>query len=158
MTTALNSWHPLGDQILVRPLIAADRTASGLYLPDQHRERPQSGVVLALGPRVPPGGSLDVGDLVAYGKFAGVTFTLDTGEDVLLMRETEILARKVAGEYALTEHTVTVGLAPRTVAHEAGSRCEHCPEEPKSEVIAEERARLVQPFPGPSTVLDQLER
>lgn len=159
MTPESLTWQPLGDQILVRSLIAADRTASGLILPEQHREKPQTGIVMAIGPGTweqqeaagRPGGDISDlrnvqrGDLVAFGKFAGVTFTLDTGEDVLLMRETEILARKPVGQFDLVRHTVAHGIGEKTVMHEAGARCEHCPEEPKSAFLEEERRRLVQP-------------
>lgn len=142
------SWLPLADQILVRPLIAADRTASGLLIPDANREKPQLGVVVRvneLGWREDGSYKLpdvQVGELVAFGKYAGVAFDLD-GEDVLLMREREALARRPVASFTLVTHTVTHGIATREVCHLAGGRCEHCPEEPKSALLEEERARLL---------------
>jgi chaperonin GroES len=142
MTTT--AWQPLADQILVRPLIPADRSAGGIVLAETNRERPQQGVVLAVG----PGEYLDrafrecqvhTGDLVSFGKYAGIDFELD-GEIVLLMRDREALARKVAGTFALVEHTLPHN--GRVVAHEAGRQCEHCPVE-KSAVLEEERRRLL---------------
>lgn len=139
MTESTSKWQPLNDQILVRPLIAAAVSAGGIVLPEQGRGKPQSGVVMAIGPAIAtkrnPGdvSVVDVGDLVAFGKYAGVIFTLDTGDDVMLMRETELLARKKAGEYELVNHEVPVGIAQvRTVSHEVNARCEHCAPEPKS--------------------------
>lgn len=124
------SWQPLADQILVRPLIAADRTASGLLIPDAGREKPQTGIVIAVGPGDLNGWANQIapGDLVAFGKYAGVSFDLD-GQDVLLMREREALAKQAAGSFRLVEHEVAHGITTRTVAHEASGRCEHCAEE-----------------------------
>jgi chaperonin GroES len=149
-----NTWQPLHDQILVRPLLSADRTASGLIIPDDTRERPQSGVVLAVGPGaltemgVLAAVIVQVGDLVAFGKFAGVTFAID-GEDVLLMREREALARKLDGTFELVAHTITVGVKERVVYHEVDGRCEHCPEAPKSAFLEEARHELVDANNGP---------
>lgn len=136
---SMSAWEPVGDQILVRPLIAADRTASGLLLPEQNRERPQTGIVMAIGPSITR--AISVGDLVAFGKYAGMTFQVD-GEDVLLMRDLEALARKTVGAYELCEHEIEVGVGTRRVFHELSDRCEHCPSDPPSELIARERARL----------------
>lgn len=136
------TWQPLADQIIVRPLIAADRTAGGLFLAETHRERPQHGVVVAAGPGAYEGGqftptTVSAGDLVAFGKYAGVEFEVD-GQPVLLMRDREALARKLPGTFELVEHEVS----SRTVVHEAGHTCEHCPRE-KNPYLEEERRRLV---------------
>jgi chaperonin GroES len=150
MIESLLTWQPLGHQILVRPLIAADRTASGIVIPDagKDRERPQTGLVLAVGPGSMDDGQfracrVDVGDLVAFGKYAGVTFVVDDGEEILNMRDLEVLGRKTAGSFVLVWHEVSKGITTRMVAHETGVRCEHCPADAPSAVIAEERARLV---------------
>jgi chaperonin GroES len=125
-----NGWAPKGDYILVRPCIAAERTAGGLYLPEEARERPQKGVVLAVGPGLTSelGGQAltpqsQIGDLVVFGKYAGVDFDLD-GEPVLLMRDQEALARKPQASFTLVEHVDPRG---RKVQHEEGLTCEHCP-------------------------------
>lgn len=86
---------PLGDRVVVRPEPAEEKTASGLYIPDTAKEKPQRGTIVAVGPgRVENGNKIDMtvkeGDTVLYGKYAGTEITLDS-EDVLIMRETDLL-------------------------------------------------------------------
>jgi chaperonin GroES len=135
-------WQPLGDQILVRPLVSADRTSGGLVIPDEARERPQRGVVLAVGDGAPaeltgerrPVG-VRVGDLVMFGQYAGVSHAID-GQPVLLMRDQEALARVEAGGFALVEHTDPRG---QVLAHLEGETCDQCP---RADLSAE-RAKLL---------------
>jgi chaperonin GroES len=91
---------PLGDRILVRSIEAEEVTASGLVLPDTAKEKPQRGKVLAVGEgryedgkRIP----LDVaeGDEVIYSKYGGTEVKID-GEDLLILRESDVLAKAVA--------------------------------------------------------------
>ncbi len=91
---------PLGDRILVRSIEAEEVTASGLVLPDTAKEKPQRGKVLAVGEgryedgkRIP----LDVaeGDEVIYSKYCGTEVKID-GEDLLILRESDVLAKAVA--------------------------------------------------------------
>ena len=88
---------PLGDRILVRSIEAEEVTASGLVLPDTAKEKPQRGKVLAVGEgryedgkRIP----LDVaeGDEVIYSKYGGTEVKID-GEDLLILRESDVLAK-----------------------------------------------------------------
>jgi chaperonin GroES len=90
---------PLGDRLLVRPVEEEETTASGIVLPDTAKEKPQKGKVLAVGDgrydedgekRIP----LDVkeGDEVLYSKYGGTDITVD-GEDLLVLRESDVLAR-----------------------------------------------------------------
>lgn len=88
---------PLGDRLLVRPVEEEETTASGIVLPDTAKEKPQKGKVLAVGDgklddgkRVP----LDVteGDEVLYSKYGGTDITVD-GEDLLVLRESDVLAK-----------------------------------------------------------------
>jgi chaperonin GroES len=140
----LTTWEPQHDQLLVRPLTPADRTAGGvLIIPDAARERPHQGVVIAVGPgaiatlngtTIPVGSK--PGDLVAFGKYAGMDFDID-GKLVLIMRDVEALIRRPAGSFALVEHE------DGKYAHVAGYVCEHCPKV-VSELIEQERARLRQ--------------
>jgi len=83
---------PLADRVLVEPLAAETKTASGIYIPDSAKEKPQQGKVVAVG-----NGTKDepmtvkIGDAVLYGKFAGTELKLD-GKDYLIMRESDIFA------------------------------------------------------------------
>ena len=90
---------PLGDRVVVRQIEAEEVTASGIVLPDTAQEKPLRGTVLAVGEgrwengtRVP----LDVvvGDEVIYSKYGGTDVTVD-GEDLLILRESDILAKAV---------------------------------------------------------------
>lgn len=86
---------PLGDRVLVQPEAAEEKTASGIYIPDTAKEKPQKGKVISVGPgKVENGTKVDMnvkeGDNVLYGKYSGTEITLD-GEDYLIMRESDIL-------------------------------------------------------------------
>jgi chaperonin GroES len=88
------SIKPLGDRVVVRPEPADEKTDSGLYIPDSAQEKPQRGTVVSVGPgRVENGTRIDMtveeGDEVLYGKYAGTEVTLDRDE-YLIMRETDI--------------------------------------------------------------------
>ena len=88
---------PLSDRIVVRVQEAEEKTASGIILPDTAQEKPQMGKVIAVGPgKSSDSGelikmSLKKGDRVLYGKYSGTEITVD-GDDVLIMRESDILA------------------------------------------------------------------
>ncbi len=88
---------PLGDRLIVRAIEEEETTASGLVLPDTAKEKPQKGKVVAVGDgrmedgkRVP----LDVsdGDEVLYSKYGGTEIKID-GEDLLVLRESDVLAK-----------------------------------------------------------------
>lgn len=89
--------QPLADRIVVQAIEREQTTASGIVLPDTARERPQEGTVLAVGPgrlneageRVTP--DVKTGDVVLYTKYAGTEVKID-GEELLILRETDILA------------------------------------------------------------------
>jgi chaperonin GroES len=91
---------PLGDRLIVRALEEEETTASGIVLPDTAKEKPQKGKVLAVGDgRVDDDGKripLDVseGDEVLYSKYGGTEVTVE-GEDLLVLRESDILAKIV---------------------------------------------------------------
>ncbi len=92
------SLQPLGDRIVVKAVEQETQTKSGIYIPDSAKERPQEGSVIAVGPgRVTDDGnrlamSVVIGDNVIYSKFAGTEFE-DDGEEYLIMRETDVLAK-----------------------------------------------------------------
>lgn len=83
---------PLSDRVLVAPAPAETRTASGLIIPDNAKEKPQKGTVVAVGNgKVDEPLTVKVGDTVLYGKYGGTDLKLD-GVDYLMMRESDILA------------------------------------------------------------------
>ena len=94
------SIQPLEDRIVVTPIEAAAQTASGLYLPDTAKEKPQEGEVVAVGPgRIDDNGNrvpLDVavGDKVIYSKYGGTEVTFDE-VDYLILSARDILAKVV---------------------------------------------------------------
>jgi len=89
--------NPLGDRVVVQPEEAEAKTASGIILPDTAKEKPQMGKIVALGSgKISDNGSLidmtvKKGDKILYGKYSGTEITLN-GDDVLIMRESDILA------------------------------------------------------------------
>ena len=90
------SVKPLGNRVVVEPTEQEDVTASGIFVPDSAKEKPQQGVILAAGPgdRDDKGNriALDVkvGDKVLFAKYAGTELKLD-GKKLLILRETDLL-------------------------------------------------------------------
>ena len=90
---------PLGDRLIVQAIEEDETTASGIVLPDTAKEKPSRGKVIAVGDgewdedgekRIP----LDVaeGDEVLYSKYGGTEVTVE-GEDLLVLRESDVLAK-----------------------------------------------------------------
>jgi len=85
---------PLKDRVLVEPKEAEETTASGIIIPDSAKEKPQKGVVVAVGDgKKDEPMTLKEGDHVIYGKFAGTEITIDD-KDYLIMREDDILLKE----------------------------------------------------------------
>ena len=83
---------PLADRVLVEPKEAETKTASGIFIPDTAREKPQQGKVIAVGPGIKDEKmEVKVGDLVLYGKYSGTEITVE-GKDYLIMKQADILA------------------------------------------------------------------
>jgi len=83
---------PLSDRVLIEPAEAETQTAGGIYIPDTAKEKPQKGTVIAVGPgKVDEPTTVKVGDTVLYGKYSGTELAVD-GKDLLMMRESDILA------------------------------------------------------------------
>ena len=83
---------PLHDRVIVKPAKAEEKTAGGIIIPDTAKEKPQRGTVIAAGPgKKDEPVTVKVGDTVLYGKYSGTEIQLE-GEDLLIMRESEILA------------------------------------------------------------------
>lgn len=91
--------EPLADRVVIRPIPQEEKTKSGILLPDTAKEKSQEGEIIAVGPgklsddgkRIPP--EVKVGDKIIYAKYAGTEFKLDN-EDLVILRESDILARK----------------------------------------------------------------
>ena len=83
---------PLADRVLVEPLEAETKTASGIIIPDTAKEKPQKGNVVAVGAGTKENPiTVKVGQTVLYGKYSGTELKFD-GNDYLIMRESDILA------------------------------------------------------------------
>src|SRR5512135_1384009 len=89
--------RPLGDRVVVQPTAREEMTKSGIVIPDTAKEKPQEGLIMAVGPgRILDDGKhepmdLKAGDKVLYAKYAGTEFKLD-GEDLLIVSARDILA------------------------------------------------------------------
>lgn len=89
---------PLADRVIVQPLEAEEKTKGGILLPDTAKEKPQEGKVLAVGRgKVLDNGTVQalevqVGDHVLFGKYGGTEITTRDGEEVMILREDDILA------------------------------------------------------------------
>ena len=94
------SLKPLDDRVVVEPVEAEEMTTGGIVLPDSAQEKPQRGIVLAVGPgKLLDSGergklSVAVGDEVIYGKYSGAEHEID-GREVKIVRESDILAKVV---------------------------------------------------------------
>jgi chaperonin GroES len=88
---------PLSDRILIKPLEAEQKTSGGIIIPDNAKEKPQKGEVIAVGPgKIADSGQkinmeLKKGDKILYGKYSGTEVTVD-GQELLIMRESDVLA------------------------------------------------------------------
>lgn len=84
---------PLADRVLIEPKEAETKTVSGIIIPDNAKEKPQEGKIVAVG-----GGKKDepmelkVGDTVLYGKYAGTEVNAPDGKTYLIMRQSDVLA------------------------------------------------------------------
>ncbi len=90
--------QPLGDRIVVKALEAQEVTKGGIVLPETAKEKPQEGKVIAVGKgKVSDSGHVQalevkVGDRVLYGKYSGTEITTKDGEELLIMKEEDVLA------------------------------------------------------------------
>ncbi len=90
--------RPLGDRIIVKPLEAEEKTKGGIVLPETAKEKPQEGKVVAVGKgKVLENGNIHpvevkVGDRILYGKYSGNEITTKEGDELLIMREEDVLA------------------------------------------------------------------
>ena len=83
---------PLADRVLVEPAPAEAKTASGSIIPDTAKEKPQKGIVVAVGTgKKDEPMTVKVGDSVLYGKYSGTEISVE-GKDYLIMKEADIYA------------------------------------------------------------------
>jgi len=90
--------QPLDDRIVVKRTEAEEKSSGGIVLPENAKEKPQQGKVLAVGPgklldngeRAKP--DVAVGDLILFGKYSGSEITVE-GDEVVILRENDILAK-----------------------------------------------------------------
>ena len=88
---------PLDDRIVVIRTEPEEKSAGGIFLPENAKEKPQQGKILAVGPgkllddgsRAKP--DVAAGDVILFGKYSGTEVKVD-GEDVLVMREEDVMA------------------------------------------------------------------
>ena len=96
-TDIVTKIRPLGDRLVIRPKVREEMTRSGIVLPDTAKEKPQEGMILAVGPgRILDDGKreqIDVkkGQKVLYAKYAGTEFKVD-GDELLIVSQKDILA------------------------------------------------------------------
>lgn len=94
-----SKWIPMFDRILVRPATVEEKSAGGLYIPNDAKERPREGVIVWVGEGqrnsdgvlIPM--SLKPDDYILFGQYAGTEVKIDN-ELVLMMRESEVLAKR----------------------------------------------------------------
>jgi chaperonin GroES len=88
---------PLGDRLVVKPIEQDEQTASGIFLPETAKEKPQQGEVVAVGPgaRKESGERIvmdvEVGNKVLYARYSGTTVKLE-GTEYLILKESDVLA------------------------------------------------------------------
>jgi chaperonin GroES len=96
-TKSASKLQPLNDRVVVKPTPREEMTKSGIVLPDTAKEKPQEGLIVAIGPgsfdetgkRLPM--DVKVGQKVLYGKYAGTEFKVDD-EELLIVSQKDILA------------------------------------------------------------------
>ncbi|MFN6952412.1 MAG: co-chaperone GroES [Albidovulum sp.] len=90
------AFRPLHDRVLVRRIEAEEKTAGGIIIPDNAKEKPSEGEIIAVGEgnrdddgdRIPL--DVKVGDRVLFGKWSGTEVKVD-GEDLIIMKESDIM-------------------------------------------------------------------
>ena len=83
---------PLADRVLIEPKEAETKSASGIFIPDTAKEKPQQGKVIAVGPgKKDEPMEVKVGEEVLYGKYAGTEVTVEE-KKYLIVKQSDILA------------------------------------------------------------------
>ena len=85
--------QPLGIRVVIKPLEQEAKTASGLYIPESAKEKPQTGLIVAVGDDEEI--TLKVDDVVIYAKYTGTEVKLE-GIDYLIMEYGDVLAKMLS--------------------------------------------------------------
>ncbi len=89
--------QPLGERVVLKQLEAENKTKGGIVLPDSAKEKPQEAEVIAVGKGKTVDGKViplevKVGDKVLYGKYSGTEITTKDAEELIIIKEEDILA------------------------------------------------------------------
>ena len=84
------TFKPLGKRVLLERIEEPTKTASGIIIPDNAKEKPLSGIVKAVSAKIKENGSVEIGDQVIFAKYAGTELTID-GKTYLVMNLDDIL-------------------------------------------------------------------
>ncbi|UFH58864.1 co-chaperone GroES [Sulfurovum mangrovi] len=81
------NFKPLGDRLLVERVEEVSTTASGIIIPDNAKDKPSQGTVIAIGSDVE---EINVGDTIVFGKYSGTEITIDS-KVYLIMEQSDAL-------------------------------------------------------------------
>ena len=84
------TFQPLGERVLLERIEEPTKTATGIIIPDNAKEKPLSGKVIFISKEIEDEGVINVGDKVIFAKYAGTELSLD-GKEYLVMNQDEIL-------------------------------------------------------------------
>jgi len=84
------AFTPLGLRVLIERVEEPTTTASGIIIPDNAKEKPFNGKVIAISKEIADAGLISVGDTVVFSKYAGSELSLDD-KDYLVMEDKDIL-------------------------------------------------------------------
>ena len=84
--------RPLADRVVIEPIEAEEKTASGIIIPDSAKEKPQQGIIKAVGTEEEMVTDLAVDDKVLFPKYAGNEIQIE-GVQYIIMDESDVLAR-----------------------------------------------------------------
>lgn len=80
---------PLGQRVLIERVEEPTTTASGIIIPDNAKEKPLNGVVIAISKEIADAGLISINDTVVFGKYSGTELAMD-GKDYLVMKDEDI--------------------------------------------------------------------
>ena len=92
----MTTLRPLYDRVIVQRLASEEKTAGGIIIPDNAKEKPMEGEVVAVGPGARDDAgklvelAVEAGDHILFGKWSGTEVRID-GEDLLIMKESDIM-------------------------------------------------------------------